>query len=95
MPKIERMRENARKELAKRENDDSSTNIEEEKEPPSMVSGMFLIFAGSITLVFFWSAGNGLLGLLASAGFIVIGMGRVFRATKDKSKPHPKTLKDA
>ena len=91
MSKREKMRRRARKELAKRErsteSDGDSIDESKEKKPPTFISGFSMIFFGSLTFAIFFSAGQALLGVLASAAFILIGMSRLAKATAAKNQP--------
>jgi uncharacterized membrane protein HdeD (DUF308 family) len=85
------MRDKARRELARKEGHKpvqakSSEDIDANQKTPSFISGFFIILFGSIVFSFFFSAGEFLLGVLASAAFIIIGMSRIFKASAARAQ---------
>ena len=81
------MRARARKELSKSEGENNSDKIDpKEDKVPSFFSGMMIILFGSLTFSIFYTAGNTLVGILASAPFILIGMSRISKNTAGKAK---------
>lgn len=87
--KRERMIREAKKELSKQGKESTKDPTEQSarpEKPPSLFSGVALIFIGSFVFSIFLAIGQMFVGFLASAAFVIIGMFRISKATSDKYK---------
>ena len=81
------MRMRAKRELSKRDKDEGKSEIQPTStKNPSVISGFFLILAGSLVFSIFLSNDQFLLGILAGAGFMILGMSRISKASAAKSR---------
>jgi hypothetical protein len=79
----------AKRELAKQGKDPKKDPTEQSartEKPPSMFSGVALIFIGSFVFSIFVALGQMFIGFLASAAFVIIGMFRITKANAARYK---------